>query len=48
MYMQFSRRLLHILFVRKTDPHRVNTTICFIEHAIDMSNLGTIMGVLVK
>ena len=48
MYMQFSRRLLHILFVWKTDHYRGHTTISFIELAIDVSNLGTIIGVLVK
>lgn len=48
IYMQFSRRLLHILFVRKTDPYMPNTTISFTKYAIYVSNLGTIIGVLLK
>jgi hypothetical protein len=47
IYMQFSRRLLLILFVRKTDPFMLNTTI-LLKYAIYVSNLRTIIGVLLK
>ena len=47
IYMQFLRRLLLILFVRKTDPYMLNTTI-LLNYAIYVSNLRTIIGVLLK
>jgi hypothetical protein len=46
-YMQFSRRLLLILFVRKTDPFMLNITI-LLKYAIYVSNLRTIIGFYLK
>ena len=47
IYMQFLRRLLLILFVRKTESLDANTTI-LLNYAIYVSNLRTIIGVLLK
>lgn len=44
---QFLRRLLLILFVRKTDPFMLNTTI-LLKYAMYVSTLRNIIGVLLK